>query len=126
MIEITGVDLVVLVKEVYNMSVPQGLGFLHFTQDTLTDEEASTLINEEISDGRIVDMDYVKGRSCKFIVKKENGKLTIPDTWYDHTDNQLNLLLVTVLPDKNWNIDNKEHSVACNCSACIVKRGKRC
>jgi hypothetical protein len=118
MIEITGVDLIKFVKKVYDLSVPQGLGFLHYTEEPLTDEEAKSCIFKEPF---IVSMDYVKGRSCKMNVTKENGKLFIPDRWYDHTDTQLEELLWTFkieMPSK------KTHNIACNCIDCRKKRGK--
>ena len=90
MIEVTGIDLKQFAKDVYDLSVPQGLGFLHFEKGDLQDEIADQLI----SDGHYpLDMDYVNGRACKMTVTKEKEKLFIADTWFDHTDNQLKELL---------------------------------
>jgi len=110
MIDITGIDLVEFAKKVYELSVPQGMGILHFTPEPITDEEAKMYIQEE---GRsALNMDYVKGRACKMHVTRENGKLTISDTWYDHTDRIYQQLL------EHFNIQitaEKEHGCACNC-----------
>ena len=91
MIDITGTDLIKFVKKVYELSQPQGLGFLHYQEGGLSDEEAKTLIKE--NGNYVVNMDYVKGRACKMIVFRKNNKLLIQDSWYDHTDNQLKELL---------------------------------
>lgn len=91
-INITGVDLKKFVKEVYNLSQPQGLGILHYREGGLTDEEAESILAEG-TPHHPVDMDYVHGRACKMVVFNNDDKLTIPDRWYDHTDNQLIELL---------------------------------
>lgn len=89
-IDITGIDMVKFVKAVYDLSNPQGMGFVHFTPEPLSDEEAKSLIKE---DGT-VSLDYVKGRACKMHVFKEDDKLYINDTWFDHTDKELEQLLM--------------------------------
>ena len=115
MIDITKVDLVQFVKKVYDLSVPQGFGFLHAVDGSLTDEEASTLINPK---GRnAISMDYVRGRACKMNVFRTDDKLTINDSWYDHTDEDFNVLLDT------FNINRPElaeHGCSCACSTCKV------
>lgn len=93
MIEITGANLVEVVKAVYDLSRPQGMGFLHFDSAPLTDEEAKSLI--AFTNPRVpVDLDYVKGRACKFFVRREeDGTLWIQNSWYDHSDHDLQDLL---------------------------------
>ena len=117
MIDITGVDLVKFVKKVYELSVPQGLGFLHATPEPLTDAEVGYIVNMYKEDKRIaLDMDYVKGRACKMIVWRNEDKLEIRDDWYDHTDENFKKLLDT------FNIThtlNQKHGIACNCSDCL-------
>jgi hypothetical protein len=84
-----------LVRTAYDMSVPVGLGFLHAQPGTLTDEEVAAII--EPSGGIAASMDYVKGRACKMTVfRAEDGTLTIPDDWYDHSDEQLQQLLEAI------------------------------
>ena len=119
MIDITGIDLIEFVKKTYELSSPQGLGFLHAKDGGLTDEEAKSFINKK---GDIaISMDYVHGRACKMNVLRKEGRLEIRDTWYDHTDSQLNKLLA------HFNIKREgegEHGCACNCEDCRVKQGK--
>ncbi len=123
-IEITGVNLIELVKKVYELSSPQGLGMLHYQEGGLTDAEAETICKGGNNmfgrpDRIALDMDYIKGRACKFKVRKKEGKLYINNSWYDHTDNQLQQLL------DHFNIKIKimsKHSPACNCIECQAKR----
>jgi len=87
-IEITGSNLVDVVKAAYDLSSPQGLGVIHFEEGGLTDEEAQSLI--DVTSSIPVRMDYVKGRACKFTVwKDEDGKLFIRDQWFDHSEADL-------------------------------------
>lgn len=93
MIEVTDAPLIELVKAAYDLSVPQGLGFLHAESGSLSDEDAEALITEE---GRIaVRMDYVKGRACKMTVFRESAspKMFIRNKWFDHSESQLQELL---------------------------------
>jgi hypothetical protein len=117
MIEITGVDLVELVQRVYTMSQPVGLGVLHYTPKPLSRCEAEEYI---ISDGTIViNLDYVRGRCCKFSVRSEDNKLYTERAWYDHTDNELKYLL------GSFGIRIKEfadHYGSCNCIDCVIVR----
>ena len=91
MIDITGIDLVKAVQEAYALSSPQGLGYLHYQEGGLTEDEAREFVHE---DNRCpVSLDYVKGRSCKVTVFKREGKLFIRSAWYDHSEAQLKELL---------------------------------
>jgi len=121
MIEITDVDLIQFAKKVYELSNPQGLGFLHFTPKPLTDEEAKELVDNWKDDKQFaLDMDYVSGRACKMTVYRENGNLLINDNWYDHTDEQYKELLETF----NIKLETiKEHGPACNCITCRINQG---
>ena len=91
-----------LVRKVYDMSVPVGMGFLHAKPGGLTDEEVEELIRlpkkREFGKHEIIYMDYVNGRQCKmsvyvFCEKGMEDKFGIRDSWYDHTDRQLKELL---------------------------------
>jgi hypothetical protein len=78
------IDIVKFVQKAYDLSVPQGLGFLHFTDAPLTEDEARQLIRD--SGSIAVSLDYVKGRACKMVVHRaQDGSLSIADNWYDHT-----------------------------------------
>ena len=128
MIDITGVNLIEFVKRVYELSIPQGLGFLHYKNRGLTDEEAKQLILPEkegcqYAKNIVVDMDYIKGRACKMIVFKENDKLYIRNSWYDHMDEQLRELLISILPEyTELPKINEEHGISCNCLDCQLKK----
>ncbi len=88
------VNLVKLVKTAYELSRPQGLGFLSFEPGPLSDGDAESLVLKE---GCLaVDLDYVYGRSCKLHVRRENGNLVFPDRWHDHTDKEYDTLLKEV------------------------------
>lgn len=113
-----GICLFNLVKKVYELSTPQGLGALEPVTE-LTDEQTQNILDKSDSPRLAVDMDYVNGRACKFIVFKNNGKLTIKDYWYDHTDEQFETLLKTF----NIQVPNViDHGAACNCTSCIEGR----
>lgn len=117
MIEITGVDLVKFAQKAYELSVPQGLGFMHFTPRPLDESEAKEMICME---GRCpLSMDYVHGRACKLTVFKEDNKLFVPPSWYDHTDEQFRNLLEAfgIKLEKAG-----EHGCACNCVKCQAKQ----
>lgn len=93
MIELpANVDLVALVKGAYALSQPQGMGFLHYRNGDLTDEQARSLIRED--DPRTpVSLDYVAGRAIKFTVFRQDGKLLVDRRWYDHSESQYRDLL---------------------------------
>lgn len=94
MIDVTGVDLVRLLKEAYALSRPQGLGILHARDGDLPDEDAQHIIARESERSHVAaSMDYVHGRACKFAVFKKNGKLFIRRAWYDHSTRDLKTLL---------------------------------
>lgn len=120
MIEITGVDLPRFVQKVYELSVPAGLGFLHFQDGGLPIAEAKR-IAEIYKDGEKIalDMDYVRGRACKMVVLREGKKLFMRKAWYDHTDAQLKELLSTF---SMTIANNVEHGMACHCADCQATR----
>lgn len=118
MIDVTGIDLVKFAQKVYELSMPQGLGFLHFTPEPLSEEEAKRSLRNDGSKIAL-DMDYVDGRACKMVVFREGEKLEIRDAWYDHTNEQFSELLDAfgiVIPV------NAEHGGGCNCINCQASR----
>ena len=119
MIDVTGVNMVELVKKAYELSRPQGLGMLHFTPDPLTDEEAQSYIQED----RVFYLDYVKGRACKLGVVLKDGKLMMSTPWYDHSDLDLVKLLAHVGIEYVRGQEN--HGMACNCDICRQERGQK-
>jgi len=123
-IDVTAIDQIKFIKEVYNLSLPQGLGFLHFKEDKLTDEEAKELLDVWKNDKQFaLDMDYVRGRACKMTVFRDGDKLYIRTPWFDHTNSQLAKLLRKVLPEEELSLLKEEkHNISCNCKICQEKR----
>lgn len=101
-IDVTGVDLEKFVKECYALSHPQGYGVLHFEEGELPEDILKRILwgveDKKDDPGPCVclDMDYVKGRSIKMHIYKHGEKLYIPNTWYDHSRNDLQILLERV------------------------------
>lgn len=94
MINITGVDLVQFTKDVYELSRPQGMGFLHYREGGLSDEQAQAEIDRCEGNDRIaLSLDYVNGRACKMTVFRNADELTIQDKWFDHSEGDLEELL---------------------------------
>ena len=124
MINITGINLIAFVKEVYRLSSPQGLGILHFEKGELSDEDAKDYLYGD-NDSIALNMDYVHGRACKMVVyrnKSKDNALEINDKWYDHTDEQFRELL-KYFGRESLILTNK-HNVACNCIDCCKDRIK--
>ena len=93
-IKITGVSLREFVKAVYDLSRPQGLGYLHFESGSLSNEEADAIVNLRPPESSVpLSMDYVRGRACKMSVFRDGGDLFIRGDWFDHTPSQLAALL---------------------------------
>lgn len=107
-VEVTGCDVAQLICDAYDMSKPQGFG--HFTPDPLPYAEADRLFYEW-SVGREYDIDgtkvkvrwgadYLHGRSMKFQIIEHRDVVTrlarrwIPKRWYDHTDEQVEELML--------------------------------
>ena len=122
MIDITGVDLVEFAQKVYELSSPQGYGVRQYVPGSLSSEEAQRFV---LPEGPVaLSMDYVRGRTCKMCVWREEGKLTIGDSWYDHTDrlfrNELLAAFDIIIPEAEG-----EHNTACNCMDCQSTRAQR-
>ena len=119
MIDVTGIDLVKFVQKCYELSVPFGLGALHFTSQPLSDEEAEKLIAVTGRGDIAVSLDYVGGRACKMHVFKKGDRLEITDRWYDHTNEQLSQLLEHV--GRKY-VSERSHTPACGCDDCEAER----
>lgn len=121
MIDLTGVNLVLLVQQAYVLSQPRGLGFLHHVAgDVLSDHDAAALIAESGSRSIAVNLDYVKGRGCKLVVFRRGDRLEMNDAWYDHTAEQLAALLKVVKPEAV--VPDAPHGVSCECNTCNLMR----
>ena len=78
-----------VIRAAYDLSRPQGLGFLQATQGPL-DEEALTDIKALGSSQYAAGMDYVRGRAVKLTVRRDGDKLYIDaDQWLDHSMSDL-------------------------------------
>ena len=122
-IDVTGVNLREFIRAVYDLSGPQGLGYLHYKTEPLTDEEIDACLKRgsQFAPGLVVCMDYVNGRACKMDVFEENGRLYIVNPWYDHTTFQLEALLT------QFKIEfpkESQHGVACNCADCVIQHSR--
>lgn len=87
-----------VIREAYDLSKPQGLGYFHAKEGPLSDEEIAVIISREshVGAGPIVaGMDYVLGRAVKMCIRKEpdTDHLYIYSNWYDHSRYSLELLL---------------------------------
>lgn len=83
-----------VIRAAYDLSRPQGLGFLHVTEGPL-DEATLTDIKTRESGRCAAGMDYVHGRAVKLTVRRDGDKLYIPaDHWYDHSPEDLHELAV--------------------------------
>lgn len=124
-IDFKSIDPIEFIKKVYELSVPQGLGILHFKEGGLTDEEAKKILVNYRNDKMIyLDMDYVEGRACKMTVFRKGKKLFFRLPWYDHTDIQSEKLLKAIWPkDRKFPELKGEHGMSCNCIDCQMKRG---
>lgn len=84
-----------LVKKVYDMSIPVGLGIMHHRPGPLDDATLESILSR--GPGH-VHMDYVRGRQCKFSTRASDSEdyVLIHPTWYDHSDKQLVELLTHI------------------------------
>lgn len=75
MIDVSNLKPSAVLAALYNASQPQGFGFLQFTPEPMTEEEAAQIIG----DRKRVDVDYLKGR----VLKVEIGGATLDPRLYD-------------------------------------------
>lgn len=80
-----------LVAVAYELSVPQGMGFMHFNPGPLDADTVSAIVAQTTSFGCRLSMDYVRGRAVKLsVLVAADGRLYIgADRWYDHSPEQL-------------------------------------
>ncbi len=95
MIDVTGADFVEMIKAAYDLSLPWGLGEMHYRAGPLSDAEASALLDQEPPSPRLLfDLDYVHGRACKLgVFRGPGGRFWLPRHWHRHTEAQLAELL---------------------------------
>jgi len=101
-IEIPADKLRDAIKIAFELSSPQGLGFLHHRPGGLEEEVVDEIVNREGTGHIAASIDYVHGRSCKFTVFRggdygnHNDRLYIRSSWYDHGDYALEQLLTRI------------------------------
>ena len=106
-IEVSVDELPTLVRKAYELSVPQGLGFLHARDGELDQESVDEIITRGEKDPFLaVSMDYVHGRSCKFGVRRSEVRdfespLTISYPWYDHSKDDWDQLITALAAYRN-------------------------
>ena len=74
---ISGVSKAKVLAALYNNSKPQGMGFMHFDAQPMTEEEAQTLL-----DSGQTYFDYLKGRVMKIDLSGDEL-----ETWLYNRDN---------------------------------------
>ena len=96
-----GTTLKQILQAAYNLSSPQGMGFLHFDAGPLSDDDAKEIIDQHYftppnQDGETtMHFDYVNGRAIKLLVIQdaEERYLIDSDQWFDHSVAELHTLL---------------------------------
>jgi hypothetical protein len=85
------------IKKAFELSRPQGLGFIHHREGPLEEEAVQEIMSRGYN-RLLADMDYVHGRSCKFHVRQseDDGFMLLDPSWYDHSDYQLDELLTSL------------------------------
>ena len=84
-----------VVKAVYDMCRPVGMGYMQYTSGDMSQEQAEKFVENDTKGkpSGTVCMDYVGGRQCKFHFKfTPEGCELSEDAWYDHTLDDLNYL----------------------------------
>lgn len=105
-IDLTHMDFRKMIKKAYDLSVPQGLGFLNAERGPLPDTDVEGVL-QTCRDSQIeyLSIDYLKGRSIKLYIHQvldDQRKCFVdhPDVkfymypyWYDHSTQALEELL---------------------------------
>lgn len=96
-IQIPEDKLVALIEKAYELSRPQGLGFLHYQEGSMPPGEAQKFIdysnsNRNVTGRKDIYLDYVSGRAVKLSIwhDKDQNVYFMEDigTWFDHTASQ--------------------------------------
>lgn len=83
-IDLTGVDPTLMLKAAYDLSRPQGMGFIHFKPEPLTDQECEAILARG-HDHLVFSTDYVNGRAMKLALYRDGDKQYMKKSWYDHS-----------------------------------------
>lgn len=84
-------ELPAFVAAAYELSRPQGLGFLHFEAGPLPPNAVAEIVAQPAHRRFRLSMDYIGGRAVKMTVHVDpDGRLWIEaDHWHDHSPNDL-------------------------------------
>ena len=101
-VDVTSVDIHKLCREAYDLSVPQGLGYLQPYDEPLSDEQIDEMLAYSTRN-LVIGMDYVNGRAVKLnVYKSDDGKRYIQkQRWYDHSLHQYEELLSRLGVEEN-------------------------
>lgn len=79
-----------VIRAAYDLSRPQGMGYLHFQEGPLPDD-VLTQIKATAHSRIVASMDYVRGRAVKQgVYRSDDGLLYIEaDRWFDHSIDDL-------------------------------------
>lgn len=84
-----------LVRKAYELSVPVGMGMIHYRPGPLDSMGVDELVRVMNKTGYL-SMDYVHGRQVKFTIRKIGDYYFVHRRWPDHTEAQLIELLASV------------------------------
>lgn len=86
-IDVTAIEPETLIRNAYELSKPQGLGFLHAKDGPLSDDEISAIM-ERYAGRKVIHTDYVNGRAMKFSINTDpdTNSRYIGSKWYDHSE----------------------------------------
>lgn len=84
-----------VIAKAYELSKPQGMGYLHFQEGGIPEDVLQKILSrsdaEEGGYHKRVSLDYVQGRAVKLSIPydEETGEFYISgDRWYDHSGSQ--------------------------------------
>lgn len=90
-IAISRENLPKVIAKAYDLSAPQGLGFLHFKPGGISEDELSGILarvdEAETTYHKRIRLDYVEGRAVKLTIDYDEGSQQWRidgDRWYDH------------------------------------------
>ncbi len=76
-IDLKGLDKAAVLAALYNASKAQGMGWIHFTPETMTVSEAREILDEYLKNNWT--FDYLKGRVMKVDLSKDDLSFQLYD-----------------------------------------------
>lgn len=98
-IDLTGINLVRLLRVAYDLSIPLGMGNIHFRPGPLPIDEAHEVVRRQsdLLPDMVLTVDYLHGRSIKLHVRKEHidgaERWWMYNDWLDHSRDQIDVLV---------------------------------